>query len=659
MATAQFPREAVPQPNSSETILTLRRSLDSLAARRNTQQMAICVARAAVVGVGLAALLMLAHRFYLVDAPWWSPVVLVVAALLIGVRNGAVARAGAFDAALDADRVLGLDERLSSALAFAQPELVRRAQRHPYGSDPMARIRSVLFPRVTYRTAHVGAATPLVPALVEDAAARARGLDPKRVYPISFDRTAKALAAVTVAFVAFSLMPNIDWMRSPEQRALAGVLNRQGKELEAVAKQVREKKEIEEQAEAKRMAKKLEALGKRMQRGRMSKKEALLSMGQLRQELEKAADSKQQNSGGVGNLEQIEQQLQKEAMQSMEGQQMQRELEKKQYEKAAEQLDKLADKIESGKMTQQEKEQAANDLEKAAKALREAGNEDAARTLEDAAKNLRAQEQQNGQQGQQKKQGQGQQQKQGQNGQESPQGGQQQQKQQGQKQGQQQGAQGGQGQQQSPKSGEQSGSGAGGLRNLAKQLRSSGSMGNSQAMRDMMNKIAQAERDTGQNNGQPKQGRVKAGGECKGGNCNGQMVTPGKDLKVSDPHGQVGGGAGLGPRNNAQGVRKGGGVSSLRTRRSGDNRRWEDVWSDRLPKTQKKMDRITGKMGDSGEVEQLPTRTEAEGGPVRTPYYDVYESYKKDAEDAVSKEVVPPAYKQPVKEYFDSLKPGQ
>lgn len=663
MATAQFPRDAVPQPDSSETILTLRRSLDTLATRRNTQQMAVSIARAAVVGIGLAALLMLAHRFYLVDAPWWSPVVLIVAALLIGVRNGTVARAGAFDAALDADRVLGLDERLSSALAFAQPELVRRAQRHKYGNDWAGRARAALFPRVTYRTAHVGATTPLVPALVEDAAARASGLNPKQVYPITFDRTAKALAVATAAFVVFSFMPNIDWMRSPEQRALAGVLNRQGKELEAVAKEVRAKKEIEEQAEAKRMAKKLEALGKQMQRGRMSKKEALLSMGQLRQELEKATDGKQENSGGIGNLEQIEQQLQNESMQSMEGQQMQRELEKKQYEKAAEQLEKLAEKIESGKMTQQEKEQAANDLEKAAKALREAGNEDAARTLEEAAKQLRAQDQQNsqqqnGQQGQQKKQGEGQQQKQGQNGQESPQGGQQQ-KQQGQKQGQQQGAQGGQGQQQSPKSGEQSGSGAGGLRDLAKQLRSSGSMGNSQAMRDMMNKIAQAERDTGQNNGQQKEGEGKVAGECKGGNCNGQMVTPGKDLKVSDPRGQVGGGAGLGPRNNAQSVGKGGGVSDLRTRRSGDSRRWGDVWSDRLPKTQKKMDRITGKMGDSGEVEQLPTRTEAEGGPVRTPYYDVYESYKKDAEDAVSKEVVPPAYKQPVKEYFDSLKPGQ
>ena len=83
------------------------------------------------------------------------------------------------------------------------------------------------------------------------------------------------------------------------------------------------------------------------------------------------------------------------------------------------------------------------------------------------------------------------------------------------------------------------------------------------------------------------------------------------------------------------------------------------MWSDRLPKTQKKLDRVTGKMGDQGEVEQLPTRTEAQGGPVRTPYYEVYESYKKDAEDAISKEAVPPAYKRPVKEYFESLQSDQ
>jgi hypothetical protein len=129
-------------------------------------------------------------------------------------------------------------------------------------------------------------------------------------------------------------------------------------------------------------------------------------------------------------------------------------------------------------------------------------------------------------------------------------------------------------------------------------------------------------------------------------------------LAPTDPTQGGGGGAGLGPRNNIQGGQgQGGGVSDARRKGSGDKRRWQDVWSDRLPKPQSKITRVKGKYGPDGEVEKLPTRTEAQGGPVTTPYYEVYESYKKDAEDAISKESVPPAYKQPVKEYFDSLKP--
>jgi hypothetical protein len=100
----------------------------------------------------------------------------------------------------------------------------------------------------------------------------------------------------------------------------------------------------------------------------------------------------------------------------------------------------------------------------------------------------------------------------------------------------------------------------------------------------------------------------------------------------------------------------GGGVSNQKSKRTGDQRRWEDEWAANLPRVHKQLDRIHGKYGPNGEVEQLPTRTEAKGGSASTPYYDVYESYKKDAEDAISKEAVPPAYKQPVKDYFESLK---
>ena len=653
MATADFPRDAIIAPSqfSPQNGSALQARLQGLAKRRNAQRLWNRLIRALCVGVSLAALVMLLHRFYIIDAPFWLPPLLVAAAALFGIFDGLRNRAGTFEAALDADRVLGLRERLSSALIFVAPDTKVPREYSPEN-------------------------TPLVPALVDDAATRAAELDPRRVYPLRVGRAARVLAVATIALAAFTFMPNNNFFRSPEQRALAATLKTDGKDLETIAKQVRERKDVPTESEANRTAKKLEALGRKMQRGRMTKKETLLALGDMKQDIEKTRKVDQDGSGGVANLQQVEEQLKQEEMQSQEGQQMQREMENNDLKKAADQLDKLADKMEKGEMTPQEKEKAASDLEKAAKALRENGNEDAAKKLEEAAKQLRKenQGQQNGGQkqgGQQQKNGQqknGQQQQGGQQGQQkngqqkqgnqqgNQQGGQQNQGQKGgqknQQSGSQQGSQGGQ-QSQGQKGQQGSSGGANGLRDLANGMRN-GSSGNNQAMNDMLNKIRNAEKNTGQGNQSGQQGQGGQSGN-DGQKGQGQGGTP--QLAPSDPHGQVGGGAGLGPRNNATGSAKGGGVSKLRGGTgSKDKRRWADQWSNSLPKTQKKISRITGKMGDNGEVDQLPTRTEAKGGQVNTPYYDVPESYQHEAEDAIGKEAVPPAYKQPVKDYFDSWK---
>ena len=42
----------------------------------------------------------------------------------------------------------------------------------------------------------------------------------------------------------------------------------------------------------------------------------------------------------------------------------------------------------------------------------------------------------------------------------------------------------------------------------------------------------------------------------------------------------------------------------------------------------------------------------------RVPYYEVIGDYSQAAEDALSREEVPPAYRQTVREYFDSLQHG-
>lgn len=581
---------------------TLQKNLARLTARRNGLALWLCIARALSWGLALAALPILAYRFYLMDGPAWIPAIPILLSILVGVRNGMLARRDAFATALETDEKLGLKEHLSSAYAFGQPT-----------STPLA-------------------ATGLVPSLVEDAAHHSQSLEPKKIYPLAFDRTHRVLVLCAAIFGLTLFMPNVPWLLADEEQAARKTIQEQGKELETIAKEVKKEEAKTPQSEAARQAKKLAALGEKMQRGRMGKKEALTGLGELKKDLEKAAKNDGQNQNSGASQEQMQAALEQIASQPMDseaGKQIQEKLKQGDAEAAAKEAEKLADKIEKGELSADEQKKAAEDLNKMAKALKEKGgeqNEKMAQQLEQAAKSLQQQaKQQQSKNGQQK--------------------GQEQQSSQGQQNGK---------TQQQQKGGNSGTSSA--LRQMAKGMRQ-GNSANSQNLQKMLGKIREAEQGTGSNSGKQFGGQPKPGnGNCPGGDCNGQSMTPGKDLKSSDPHGISKGGAGLGPRNNSKGVGSGG-VSDIKSKRTGDKRRWADVWSDRVPATRKKIDRVQGKYGDEGETEQLPTREEAKGGPVKTPYYEVYESYQKDAEDAVNKESVPPAYKQPVKDYFESIKP--
>ncbi len=62
-----------------------------------------------------------------------------------------------------------------------------------------------------------------------------------------------------------------------------------------------------------------------------------------------------------------------------------------------------------------------------------------------------------------------------------------------------------------------------------------------------------------------------------------------------------------------------------------------------------------GKQGDMmpmNEQRQLPQAATA-----HIPYFKVYDSAKKEAEEALAKEQIPHAYKKQVKDYFESLNP--
>lgn len=467
MATADYPQQSL---GTSDPAGVLRHSLDRLAARRNAQRMWRAIAGALVWGVGFCALAVLAYRFFLINGEWWMLLFPIITSLLIGYRNGQLARAGTFDAALEADRSLGLEERLSSALAFTHPDVVRRGHRVNNGSGFLARLRSILMPRMAYGTTVRSESTQLVPALVHDAARRSAGLDPKKVYPTKLDRTHWLLIGFSVLLLAFALMPNIQLFRSIEERRTAAALQVEGKELVAVAKEIRKKDETKAETVDKKMAKRMEKLGQKMQQGRMTKREALVQLGQLKKDLEKAAKNDNQNSSA--GMQEAMKALAGEKMESSEGQKMQDAAKKGDMKEAAKEMEKLADKIEKGEMSADEQQKAARDLQKAANALRKQGGEQGekmAQQLEQAAKALQQQSQQSGQNqpGQQ-----------GQSGQQ------------------------GQGKSQQGQQGNSAASNA--LRSLAKGMQQGGTLsGNSQGLKDMLKKIQEAESQAGENAGKP------------------------------------------------------------------------------------------------------------------------------------------------------------
>ncbi len=753
---------------------TLQNRLNALTRRRNSVVLSRHLMRSLVPGVWISAVGIALYKTHiLADAPVWAPLAILGVCAAWGVRSGLAKRDGAFRAARDADATLGLKDSLGSALSFVTPDAVGSKRVAPAPKTLGEKAKRAIFGKSeTFKAAPHALETTLVPALVADAATRAQSLDPRRVYGLKFDRTAKALAVGTVLLVGSLFLPDYPVFASKKELAERAAIMKSGEQLAMLSKKI-QKREEPKDAQVAELNKKLEKLGLKMARGRMTKRAALTSIGELKQQLQKAQQQppRNQDSSAQGGMPQIPEAIKKAPMQSQSGQKVQQDLLNNKYQEAAKELDRLADKLEKGQLSNQEKEKAAKDLEEVARQLKQQGgqaNENAAKQLEQAAKQLRQPQQQNGQQNQQQgrqgqqqqqpggnqqqqqsgnKQGQKQQSQQGQGQQQQGQQGQQQQggkqgqqqqggkqgqgqqqggkqgqqqqsgqqgqgPQQGQKgQGQQQGGQGqspqgqkggqqsqsqsGQGQQQGGQSqqGSQSGqqgqspqgqqgqgqqggqSGQGGqqgsegqggqsnapgaLRDMANSLRQgAGSGGGNSNLRDMMNNLRSAENGT--NGGSASgQGRVNPKAEGGGGGAGDSRAIAkiGKDLQASDPHGAVQGGPGLGPRSNAQGSQAGGGVSKVKSNRTGDHRRYEDQWSDGLPKPHSKIDRVKGKWGDSGEVEQLPTKGDGKGGQAHTPYYEVYEAHKRDAEDAVGRESIPPAYKAPVKDYFESIKP--
>lgn len=66
---------------------------------------------------------------------------------------------------------------------------------------------------------------------------------------------------------------------------------------------------------------------------------------------------------------------------------------------------------------------------------------------------------------------------------------------------------------------------------------------------------------------------------------------------------------------------------------------------------------VPGVASGPGETPAFVTRGAPDVVPSSVPSAEVYLQYRRVAESALQRETVPPEYKQPVKRYFDSIKP--
>lgn len=83
----------------------------------------------------------------------------------------------------------------------------------------------------------------------------------------------------------------------------------------------------------------------------------------------------------------------------------------------------------------------------------------------------------------------------------------------------------------------------------------------------------------------------------------------------------------------------------------------EDKDTARLNVKGGKFTHVPGVASGPGETPAFVTRGAPEAVLSGTPSYEVYIQYRRAAESALQRETVPPEYRQPVKRYFDSIKP--
>ena len=306
-----------------------------------------CLLPGLVAALGLLA----AHKLDRLDDPYPLMGLATGVSAALGLAWGLSRRVSLLDAASLADRKLGLKERMSNAVVFAErPE-----------------------------------ASPLVPALVADAARHAEGLLPAGLLPYHPSRPARwsLFAAALVAAAWFA--PTFALGRTPGEVAVRQEMREQGQRLRQVAEKAREQTKGKQLQKPEELAKKLEKLARELEKAKLSKKEALLKSGKLAAELREAQKLAALQSGAEG-MSRVAEALRDVGFETPAMQDIARAAREQRADEMATKIAKLAQEVREGKLkSPAEREKLAEDLERMAEAAEAGGMGEMAEALREAA----------------------------------------------------------------------------------------------------------------------------------------------------------------------------------------------------------------------------------------------------------------------------------
>lgn len=287
--------------------------------------------------------------------PAWSALLPVVAGVAAGLAWGYGRRVSDFEAAQLADERLGLRERLGSAVALAN--------------------------------APASSVGPLLGAVLEDASRHATGVHARQVVPKLLPRRAWWTPALGCAVVGLWLVPSQNWFVNPKQLAEREAVREEGNRLLDLAREIRTSSEASDLADSERIARRLEALGRNLQGGRMSRREAMKALAQLtdelrttHQELAKKARQEQVKAGVERAKER--------GTATAEMASMLQALGSGDVEGAKRQLADLQAKLESGQLNAEDKARLAQDLKTIGESLEGTSADGSAQAMQQAAESL-------------------------------------------------------------------------------------------------------------------------------------------------------------------------------------------------------------------------------------------------------------------------------